>query len=185
MKTSILNETKERFEKALDHLKQQLMGIRTGRASAALVDNIRVDYYGTMTPIGQLAAISIPEARQILIKPFDASVLKEMGRAVAKADLGSAPQDDGKMLRLDLPALSGDQRKKLATKVKEACEDTRVTLRNGRRDANKMADAEKKKGSLTEDENHDLHDGIQATLKDFEGKIDSIFAAKSKEILEV
>ena len=185
MKSAILTETKERFEKAIAHLKHQLLGIRTGRASAALVENIRVDYYGTMTPIGQLAAISIPEARQILIKPFDGSILKEMGRAVAKADLGSAPQDDGKMLRLELPALSGDQRKKLAAKVKEVCEDTRVTLRNGRRDSNKLADAEKKDGNLTEDENHDLHDDIQSTLKEYEGKIDTIFAAKSKEVLEL
>jgi ribosome recycling factor len=185
MKNAILDEAKEQFDKALSHLRQQLQGIRTGRASAALVDTVRVDYYGTMTPVGQLASISIPEARQILIKPFDASILKEMARAITKADLGCTPQDDGKMLRLELPALSGDQRKKLASKVKDLCEDTRIALRNGRRDANKNSDAAKKDGDLTEDENHDLHDDIQKTLKDYEGKIDSILAAKSKELLEV
>lgn len=185
MKTAILEENNERFAKALAHLKQQLLGIRTGRASAAMVDTIRVDYYGTMTPISQLASISIPEARQILIKPFDASILKEMGRAVTKADLGCTPQDDGKMLRLELPALSGDQRRKLAAKVKEACEDARITLRNGRRDSNKQADLAKKDGDLTEDENHDLHDDIQKSLKDYEGKIDSMLSSKSKEVLDV
>ncbi|MDF1798055.1 MAG: ribosome recycling factor [Planctomycetota bacterium] len=183
-KNPILVECEERFDKSVSHLKHQLVSIRTGRASAALVENIRVDYYGTMTPISQLGSISIPEPRQIMIKPFDAGILKEIGRAVAKADLGAAPQDDGKLLRIELPALSGDQRKKYAAKVKELCEEARVALRNGRRDSNKAADAEKKEGNLTEDENHKLHDDIQALLKDYEKRVDDILAAKSKEVLE-
>jgi ribosome recycling factor len=185
MKSAILEENNDRFDKAISHLKHQLQSIRTGRASAAMVDTIRVDYYGTMTPIGQLASILVPEARQMLIKPFDMSILKEMGRAIAKADLGCTPQDDGKMLRLELPPLSGDQRKKLAAKVKEACEDARVTLRNGRRDSNKQADAAKKDGELSEDDNHELHDNVQKSLKEYEAKIDEILSSKSKEILEV
>jgi len=184
-KNPILVECEERFDKSIHHLKHQLVAIRTGRATAALVENIRVDYYGTMTPIGQLGSISIPEPRQILIKPFDAGLLKEIGRAVAKADLGAAPQDDGKMLRIELPALSGDQRKKFAGKIKELCEEARVALRNGRRDANKVADQAKKDGDQTEDENRKMHDDIQELLKEYEGTVDGILDAKTKEVLDV
>ena len=184
-KHPILVETQARFDKTIQHLAHQLVAIRTGRASAALVENIRVDYYGTMTPIGQLGSISIPDPRQILIKPFDAGVLKEMGRALIKADLGAAPQDDGKMLRLELPALSGDQRKKFAGKIKELCEEARVALRNGRRDSNKLADQAKKDGDQTEDENRKMHDDIQAMLKDYEGRVDGILDAKTKEVMDV
>lgn len=184
-KHPILADTEERFAKSIQHLKQQLVGIRTGRASAALVENIRVDYYGTMTPISQLGAISVPEPRQILIKPFDAGILKEMARAVAKADLGGTPQDDGKMLRLELPALSGDQRKKFAAKVKELCEEARVSLRNGRRDGNKQADAAKKDSALTEDEHHKVQADIQVLLKDFEGQVDKVLNSKTKEVMDV
>jgi ribosome recycling factor len=159
--------------------------VRTGRASAALVENIRVDYYGTPTPINQLGGITVPEPRLIVIKPFDASVLKEMGRSITKADIGGTPQDDGKVLRLELPSLSGDQRKKFASKVKELCEDTRIALRNGRRDANKQADAAHKEGELTEDDNKKLHDDIQAALKEYEGQVDHILEKKTKEVMDV
>jgi len=184
-KNPILEETEDRFDKTIEHLKQQLLGVRTGRASAALVENIRVDYYGTPTPVNQLGAITVPEPRLIVIKPFDASVLKEMARAITKADIGGTPQDDGKVLRLELPALSGDQRKKFAAKVKELCEDTRIALRNGRRDANKQADAAHKDGELTEDENHKLQADIQAALKDAEGRVDDILDKKTKEVMDV
>ncbi len=182
---AILKDGTGRFEKSIGHLKEQLRGIRTGRATTALVDNIRVDYYGTLTPISQLASVSIPEPRQILIKPFDASILKEMGKAIMKSDLGSAPQDDGKLLRLTLPPLSGEQRKKFASKVKEFCEETRIALRNTRRDLNKHSDAEQKSGDLTEDDNRKLHDEIQKVLKEHEGKVDEILKAKVAEIESV
>lgn len=181
----ILEDTEDRFKKSIDHLKHQLLGVRTGRASAALVENIRVDYYGTPTPINQLGAIQVPEPRLIVIKPFDASIVKEMAKAITKADIGGTPQDDGKVLRLELPALSGEQRKKFAAKVKELCEETRVALRNGRRDSNKAADAAHKDGDLTEDENRKLHDDIQAALKEYEGQVDAIFDKKTKEVLDV
>ncbi|HED65754.1 MAG TPA: ribosome recycling factor [Planctomycetes bacterium] len=182
---SVLKDGKERFEKTLAHLEDQLRRIRTGRASTALVDNIRVDYYGTQTPISQLASVSIPEPRQILIKPFDASILKELTRAVAQADLGSAPQDDGKVLRLVLPPLSGEQRKKYSHKVKEMCEESRIALRNTRRDLNKHSDAMQKSGELTEDDNKKLHEEIQKLLKTYEGRVDEILKGKVKEIEEV
>jgi len=182
---TVLKDGQDRFEKTLEHLKEQLKRIRTGRASTALVDNVRVDYYGTSTPISQLAAVSIPEPRQILIKPFDASILKEVSKAVLQVDLGSAPQDDGKVIRLTLPPLSGEQRKKYSAKVKEMCEETRVAMRNTRRDLNKEADTMKKDGELTEDENKKLHDEIQTLLKDYEGKVDETLKHKVTEIEEV
>ena len=169
-------------EKAVEHLQDMLRAVRTSQASPALVENIRVDYYGTPTPISQLGSISIPEPRQIMIKPFDATILKEIGKSILKADMGSAPQDDGKLLRLTLPPLSGEQRKKYSAKVKELCEETRVALRNTRRDLNKHSDAMEKESELTQDENHKLHDEIQKLLKDYEGRVDETMKKKVLEI---
>ena len=181
----ILDETKTTMDKALSHLQEVLRSVRTARASSALVDNIRVEYYGTLTPINQLAAVSTPEPRQIVVKPFDASVLGDISKAIMKSDLGITPQSDSKVLRLQMPPLSGEQREKYAAKVKSLCEDTRVAMRNGRRDMNKHADAEKKSGTLTEDENHKVHDQIQDVLKEFEKKLDSVQEKKITEIMEV
>ncbi len=181
----IAKEAGTRMDKAVKHLQDLLRSIRTSQASPALVENIRVDYYGTPTPINQLAAVSIPEPRQIVIKPFDGSILTEMSKSIQKSDLGINPQNDGKVLRLTLPQLSGEQRKKYAAKVKEMCEDGRVAMRNTRRDLNKMADQAKKAGELTEDENKKLHEEIQSLLKEFEKKIDDVHDRKTAEILEV
>ncbi len=178
-------EAVDRFKKALEHLQDMLRSIRTGRASSALVENIRVDYYGTPTPISQMASISIPEPRQIVIKPFDPSILKELSKSIMQSDLGSSPQDDGKVLRISLPALSGEQRNKYGAKVKELCEEARVAMRNGRRESNKQADAMAKAGEVTEDQNHKLHQEIQDLLKEYEGKIDAVMKKKVDEIMEV
>ena len=178
-------DARQRFEKSLEHLSEMLRAIRTGRASSALVENIRVDYYGTPTPINQLASISIPEPRQIVIKPFDLSILKELGKAVMKSDLGTSPQDDGKVLRISLPPLSGEQRNKFGARVKELCEEARVAMRNGRRDVNKQADQLEKAGELTQDVNRKLHDDVQTMLKEFEGKVDVVQSKKVEEIMEV
>lgn len=181
----IRKDAETRMEKAVTHLQDMLRSVRTGQASPALVENIRVDYYGTPTPVSQLGSISIPEPRQIMIKPFDASILQEVSKAILKSDLGINPQSDGKVLRLALPQLSGDQRKKYAAKVKDMCEESRIAMRNTRRDLNKAADAAKKDGELTEDENKKLHDEIQSLLKDFEKKIDGVQERKTAEIMEV
>jgi ribosome recycling factor len=183
--TKILGETKATMEKAVNHLHEVLRSVRTGRASSALVDNIKVEYYGTLTPINQLAAVSTPEPRQIVIKAFDPSVLDAISKAIMKSDLGITPQNDSKVLRLQMPPLSGEQREKYAAKVKSLCEDTRVAMRNGRREMNKHADAEKKSGELTEDENRKVHDQIQETLKEWEKKLDSVQEKKIAEIMEV
>ena len=182
---AMLDDGRGRFEKALTHMKDQLKRIRTGRASTALVENIRVDYYGTMTPISQMAQVSIPEPRQILIKPFDASVLKELSRAILQSDLGSVPQNDGKVLRLILPPLSGEQRTKYSAKVKEMCEETRVAMRNTRRELNKHIDTLHKEGGLTEDEHKKLQTQIQDLLKEYEKKVDETQKAKVTEIEQV
>ncbi|MAE28162.1 MAG: ribosome recycling factor [Planctomycetota bacterium] len=182
---SLLKDARGRMDKALGHVGDLLRTIRTSRASSALVDNIRVDYYGTPTPVSQLAGISIPEARQIVIKPFDASALGEVVKAIQKSDLGITPENDGKLVRLTIPPLSGEQRNKYVAKVKDLCEEGRIALRNTRRDLNKQADLLKKDGDITEDDNRKLHGEIQDLLKEFEGKVDSLQEEKSAEILEV
>lgn len=181
----IVKEAKVRMDKAVKHLQDLLRSVRTSQASPALVENIRVDYYGTPTPIAQLGSISIPEPRQLMIKPFDGSILTEMSKSIQKSDLGINPENDGKVLRLVLPQLSGEQRKKYAAKVKTMCEEARVALRNTRRDLNKMADQAKKAGELTEDENKKLHDEIQKLLKEFEGNVDVVLDKKTKEVTEL
>lgn len=180
-----LKATRNDMAKALKHLDDVLRQIRTGRASPALVENVRVDYYGTPTPVSQLASISIPEARSIAIKPFDVSCIKELEKAILKSDLGVSPQNDGKVVRVNLPPLSGEQRKKLGALVKEKCEESRIALRNARRDHNKESDALKKKGTLTEDEHRKLQDEIQSVLKENEKKVDEVFRLKTAEVMEV
>ena len=180
-----IKDTRDRMDKALHHLQDLLRTIRTSRASAALVEGIRVDYYGAMTPISQMASISVPEPQQIMIKPFDPSVLSEVNKAIQKSDLGIMPQSDGKVLRLTMPPLSGEQRKKYAGKVKELCEETRIAMRNVRRDMNKHADALSKDGALTEDEGRRLHDEIQKLLKEYEDKVTQVHDKKTAEVMEV
>jgi ribosome recycling factor len=181
---AVIKDATARLDKALVHVQDVLRSIRTGRASSALVEHVRVDYYGTATPISQVASISTPEPRQIVIKPFDASVLKEVAKAILKSDLGITPQEDGKLLRLNLPPLSGEQRTKYAAKVKEMCEEARVAMRNVRRDMNKVVDGMLKESKLTEDENRKAHTRIQDLLKDYEHKVDAVQKKKTEEILE-
>lgn len=181
----ITTEAKDRMEKSVKHLHDLLRSVRTSQASPALVENLRVDYYGSPTPISQLGSISVPEPRQLMIKPFDASLLPEISKTIQKSDLGINPQNDGKVLFLTLPQLSGEQRKKYAAKVKEMCEEARIAMRNSRRDLNKMADQAKKDGELTEDENKKLHDEIQKLLKETEGRVDTILDKKTKEVMEL
>jgi ribosome recycling factor len=186
LSAQVVNDLKQKIEKTAKHVKEQLAGIRTGRASPTLVDTIRVDYYGTPTPLQQMAHISVPEPRQLMIKPFDqnSQVLKEIERAIQKSDLGLNPQSDGKVLRLTMPPLSGEQRQRLVAKVKELVEQNRVALRNERRDANKHAEQHKKDGKLTEDQLKSLQQKIDQEMKGAEQKMDELLKTKSKEILE-
>lgn len=185
MYDDILLECEDKMEKAVEHVVHEFNGIRTGRATPGLVDGIRVDYYGAPTPIRQLATISIPEARLIVIKPFDPSSLKEVEKAIQKSELGVTPQSDGKLIRLNLPPLSEEQRKRLAGRCKELAEAARVSIRNIRRDSNKASDAAHADGALTEDEQTRLKEKIQELTKTWEGKVDEALEKKSKEIMEV
>jgi len=181
---ALIQEAKARMDKALGHSRDLLKNIRTSRASAALIEHIRVDYYGAPTPLTQMAQISVPEPRQLLIKPFDMTAIKEIDRAIQKSDLGISPENDGKVIRLTMPPLSGEQRKKYAAKAKDLIEEGRVALRNTRRDVNKEADALHKAGGCTEDEHKRLLEDIQKTLKDFESLMNELQERKTREILE-
>ena len=181
---TILLEFEEKLDGAEQHMVEQFKTIRTSRASPALVDTIRVDYYGSPTPLQQLANISVPEARQLLVKPFDASAMKEIERAILGSGLGLTPSNEGKQIRLVLPPLSEEQRRKIAAKCKEISEASRVAMRNARRDANKAADQAKTDSHLSEDNVSDLHDEIQESLKKREKLVDDTLAKKSKEIME-
>ena len=181
----ILFEAEESMEKAMDHLKHEFNGLRTGRASTSLVDRVKVDYYGTPTDLRGLASITTPDASSILIKPFDPSSLKDVIRGLEAANLGINPQSDGKQIRMVLPALSQERRQQLAHKVKEVTEHTRIALRNIRRDANKKVDNEEKESLLTEDQTKSGREDVQELLKKYEGTVDTLVAQKTKEIMEV
>lgn len=182
---TILLEAEEQMEKGLDYLQSELRGLRSGRASTALVEFVKVDYFGSPTDLKSLAAISTPEPTQILIKPFDASALNEIKKAIENADLGVSPNVDGKQIRINVPPLSGERRQQLVAKCKKMGEETKVVLRNARRDANKHADALEKEGNISEDEISTLKDEIQDLLKKYESQIDQQVDAKSKEMTTV
>ena len=178
-------EAEERMEKSVTLLTDQLRGVRTGRANVGLVDSIRVDYYGSSTPLKQLANLSTPEPQQIQIRPFDPSVIGDIIKAIQTSDLGLTPNSDGKAVRLNLPALSVEQRKKLVGRVKDLAEEARVAIRNIRRDANKQADQEEADKLLTEDDVKSCKEDIQNLTKQYENKVNEIAEKKSNEILEV
>jgi len=182
---SILLEAEEHMTKAIDYLQQELRGMRSGRASTALVEYVKVDYYGSPTDLKAIAAVSVPEPTQLLIKPFDAGSIHEINKAIEAAGLGLNPQVDGKQIRINIPPLSGDRRKQLVAHVKKVGEEQKVVLRNARRDANKHAEALKDSAHLPEDEIATLKDEIQELLKTYEGKIATMIDAKSKELMEV
>lgn len=181
---TILLETEESMTKAVEHLKKELRGMRTGRASTALVEFVKVDYYGQHQDLKNIAAISTPEATQILIKPFDAGSIQEIKKAIEQAGLGLNPMVEGKQIRLNIPSLTGDRRKQLVGHCKKVGEDTKVSLRNARRDGNKHADALKNdpKAHIPEDEIDRLKEEVQNLLKKYETEAEELVTKKSKEI---
>ena len=178
----ILMDVEEKMESALDYLRKEYRGIRTGRASAGLVDHIKVDYYGSPTDLRQLATISAPDASMIVIKPFDPSSMKDIEKAIHASDIGMPPQADGKVIRLNVPPLSGERRNQIAGQLKKMAEAARVTIRNARRDGNKEIDREQKAGEMTEDEAHKAKDDVQKLTGDFEKKVTEHLDAKTTEI---
>jgi ribosome recycling factor len=181
----IVLEAEERMEKSVALLTDQFRGVRTGRANTGLVESIRVEYYGSPTPLKQLANLSTPEPQQILIRPFDPSVIGDIVKAIQSSDIGLTPNSDNKVVRLNVPSLSVEQRKKLVNRVKELSEEARVAIRNIRRDANKQADQEQTDKVLTEDDLEVCKEEIQTLTKRFEGKVNDLADKKSAEILEV
>jgi ribosome recycling factor len=180
----ILFDAEERMEKAVQVLQDSMRGLRTGRATPALVDSVRVEYYGSPTPLKQMANITAPEPSLIVIRPFDPSVLKDIEKAILASELGLTPMNDGKLIRLAIPALSGERRKQLTGRVKDLAEEARVAIRNVRRDANKHADQSEKDKALTEDECEQTKEQVQDLTKKFESKVNELADKKSAEILE-
>ncbi len=181
----VLNEMKDSMSKSVDALQKELKRIRTGRASLALLDGIMVDYYGSPTPINQLASLSIPEARQILIQPWDAQALSEIEKAIQKSELGLNPSNDGKIIRIVLPPLTEERRRELVKVVKKIAEDYKVQIRNHRRDANDMLKDLKKDKEITEDDMHRSQDEVQKITDDYVSKIDELAKEKEDEIMEI
>lgn len=177
-------DAEERMEKATNVLRDELRGLRTGRATPALVDSLRVEYYGSPTPLKQLAQIGTPDPTQILIRPFDANSLKDIEKAIRSSDLGMAPNSDGKVIRLTVPAMSGEQRQKMVARIKKTAEECKVSLRNIRRDANKHFDGAEKEKTMTEDERDQGKEEIQNLLKKFEEKVTELAEKKSAEVME-
>ena len=178
----LLLETEEKMDKALEVLKDKLRGMRTGRASPSLIENISVEYYGTQSPLKNIANISAPEPDLLVIKPFDPSSIGTIEKAIQKSDVGIHPQTDGKVLRLKIPPLSQERRKQLVARAKEVAEEARIAIRNIRRDANKHADGLEEDGGLSEDDIKRIKDDIQTLTKTHEDKVEEAFKAKSSEL---
>ena len=180
-----VRDAEERMTKALDFMRDAFRGMRTGRAHPGLVETIRVDYYGTATPIKDMASISVPEADQIVIKPFDANAIGDMEKGLLASDLGITPQNDGKLIRLKVPPLSEERRKQLVSRAKEIAEESRISMRNVRRDANKTFETSKKDGEISEDELSSSKDRIQEILKSLEKQVDEDLKKKTAELMEI
>jgi len=185
MLESIYKETKKNMGKSIAALKKELNKVRTGRASLSLLDGIFVNYYGTRTPINQMASLSVPESRLIIIQPWDVTVIKEIEKAIFKSDLGLTPSNDGKIIRISIPALTEERRKELVKIVRKICEDYKVAVRNIRRDSNELIKGLKMDGDISEDDAFKAQDQIQK-ITDEQIKLinDDIFKEKEKEILE-
>jgi ribosome recycling factor len=185
MANQVIEKAKERMIKAIQAYTRELASIRAGRASASLLDRITVDYYGAPTPINQLAGISVPEARLLVIQPYDKTILGEIEKALLKSDLGINPTNDGSIIRLAIPQLTEERRKELAKQVRKESEDAKIAVRNIRRDANDELKKLEKSGEITEDGLRGFSDDIQKLTDDQISKIDQITKDKEKELLEV
>jgi ribosome recycling factor len=177
-------ETRDRMGKTITALENELKRIRTGRASASLLDGIKLDYYGTPTPLNQTATVAVPESRLITIQPWDATIIKVIEKAILKSDLGLTPSNDGKLIRIAIPPLSEERRKELVKQVNKSCEEHKVAVRNIRRDANELIKGFKKDGDISEDDAFKAQDKIQKITDEFIEKIDGVYKEKEKEILE-
>jgi ribosome recycling factor len=180
----ILLDTEERMEKAIGVFKKALAGIRTGRANPGLVDSLRVEVYGSPMPIKTIASVSAPEPTQIVVRPFDPSTLKDIEKGILASELGLNPQNDGKLIRINVPPLSTEVRRKMVTRIKELSEEAKVAIRNIRRDGNKAADQGQKEKTLTEDQRDELKKEIQELTKTYESQANELAKARETEVME-
>jgi ribosome recycling factor len=185
MKDIIFEELKENMDKAIQGLEKSFSRVRTGRASLSLLDGIKVEYYGTPTPLNQVASLSVPESRMIVISPWDSSVIGAVEKAIQKSDLGLTPSTDGKIIRISIPALTEERRKELVKVVKKMAEESKIKLRNDRRDANEQLKSLKKDGDISEDDLYKFQDEVQKLTDKYIQKADGVLAAKEKEIMEI
>ena len=179
------SEMKEKMEKAIDNLKDKLSEIRAGRANPAILNKVKIDYYGTPTPINQVAGVSVPEARMIVIQPWDISILKNIEKAIIAAEIGINPNNDGKVIRLVFPELTEERRKELAKEVRKLSEDAKVAVRNARRDGMDKVKTMQKNGELTEDDLKNAEDEIQKITDKNVAEVDKISEAKELEIMSI
>jgi ribosome recycling factor len=185
MKDLIIEELNEEMENAQHSLEKTLSKVRTGRASLALLDGIKVDYYGAPTPLNQVATLSVPESRLIVISPWDSSIIGAIEKAIHKSDLGLMPSNDGKVVRIAIPPLTEERRKELVKLVKKMAEESKVKQRNARRDANEQFKNMKKKNEISEDEMFSCQEKVQKLTDKAIERTDAILAAKEKEIMEI
>lgn len=184
MKDEILSELREKMTQTGEALKRDFKRIRTGRASTALLDNIRVDCYDTQIPVEQVASISVPESRLITIQPWDQSIIGAIEKSILKSELGLTPVNDGKIIRIPIPPLTEERRKEMAKLARKMGEEGKISIRNHRREANEMFKELKNEKEISEDEFHKSHDEVQKITDEFIKKIEEITAQKEKEILE-
>lgn len=180
-----MTNAENKMNKAIAALENDLTSIRAGRANPAILDKITVEYYGAQTPLAQVGTISVPEARSLVIQPWDVSVLKEIEKAILASDIGITPNNDGKQIRLNFPPLTEERRKELSKGISKRGEEGKVAIRNIRRDALEQFKKQKKDGEITEDDLKGMEDKIQKMTDKFVKEIDTIIAAKTKEIMEV
>ncbi len=185
MKEQIFQKFKEEMERTISSLEKSFSRVRTGRASVSLLDGIKVDYYGTPTPIAQVATLSVPESRLIVIAPWDATAIGAIEKAIQKSDLGLMPSSDGKVIRLSIPQLTEERRKELVKVVKKMAEEGKVKLRNERRDANESLKELKKNNKMSEDELHAAQEEVQKLIDRYIEKTEKILTVKEKEIMEI
>ena len=179
----IVTDSEQRMDKAIEVLKKNLSGIRTGRANPGLVDSLRVDVYGSPTPIKQVAQVGAPEPTQIVIRPYDTGIIKEIEKAIVASDLGFNPQSDGRVVRINIPPLSTDVRKKMVSRIKDLAEEAKISIRNVRRDGNKAADQAEKDKTLSEDQRDDVKDKVQELTKKFETQVADIAKVRETEVM--
>jgi ribosome recycling factor len=185
MSDAVFEESKEKMTNAIEAVRREFSKLRAGKATPALLDGIMVEAYGSSTPLNQLGTVGAPEARLLVVQPWDKNIIGAIEKAIRTSDLGLNPGSDGNVVRIPIPALTEERRKELVKVAKQYAEEGRVSIRNARREANDLLKKEKKAGDLTEDEEKRAHDRIQELTDEFIKEIDEVLSAKEKEILEI